>query len=195
MTFDWKQCYTERRTPWDLGEAHPELVARLATEWNGRSGRAYVPGCGRGHDALALARAGWTVTAVDFVDVPDGPRSELGAYGGEFVVANALTHRPPGASFDLVLEHTFFCALELRDRFAWGRMVDAVLAPWGRVWIIVWPADKPIEKGGPPFGFGVEDVTTALGPKFRLVRDESETRPVSARTWKGRWIEFARRDA
>ena len=69
---DWAARYEEEHTPWDLGAPHPALAAELEKDLLGRrrcghDARAFVPGCGRGHDALALAKAGWVVTAMDMV--------------------------------------------------------------------------------------------------------------------------------
>ncbi|MHC4822112.1 MAG: hypothetical protein ACYTDX_10385, partial [Planctomycetota bacterium] len=69
---DWGARYESGETPWDKGAAHPELVRRLEIDGlgcrtYGHGARAFVPGCGRGWDAEALARAGWEVTGMDFV--------------------------------------------------------------------------------------------------------------------------------
>ncbi|MEL6712741.1 MAG: hypothetical protein AAFP86_03160, partial [Planctomycetota bacterium] len=62
---DWADRYRAGDTPWDIGGPHPELSirlqdGRLAPPEPGES-RALVPGAGRGHDAIALARRGWQV--------------------------------------------------------------------------------------------------------------------------------------
>jgi len=64
---NWSFRYLMNNTPWDLGEPAPELIRRLETDpgLGGRIGRVLVPGCGRGYVAVALAEAGWQVTAVD----------------------------------------------------------------------------------------------------------------------------------
>jgi SAM-dependent methyltransferase len=61
----WQARYDTADTPWDLGEPAPALLEWLKMN-PGQGRRALVPGCGRGHDALALAQAGWGVVAVDF---------------------------------------------------------------------------------------------------------------------------------
>ena len=91
----WTERYASADTPWDLGTPHPELSLRLQ---DGRlappveGARALVPGAGWGHDAIALARRGWVVTAVDFVGSLEARVAPLlERHGGKFVVADALS--------------------------------------------------------------------------------------------------------
>jgi SAM-dependent methyltransferase len=61
----WPQRFVANETPWDRGAASPQLAAWLA------SGaltpcRILVPGCGGGYEVVALAQAGFNVTALDY---------------------------------------------------------------------------------------------------------------------------------
>ncbi len=156
--------------------------------------RVYVPGCGRGHDALALARAGWIVTAVDLVAALRplvGPRLEV--LGGHFVAGDALEFlaRPP---FEAIWEHTFFCSLPLEERPRYGEMARRLLAVRGRLYALVFPVDRPLEEGGPPWRTTVADLQEALGPAFRLVLDRPVAHPAPGRAWTERWAVFERLD-
>lgn len=194
---DWAQRYATRDTPWDLGDAHPEIVARIAAGLvpaSASSARAWVPGCGRGHDALALARAGWRVSAMDFADATQGDLNlRLAEFGGRFllgdVLESALEER-----FDLVLDHTFFCALDPRLRARWGAAIGRSLAPAGRVCALVFPVGKPASEGGPPYGCSTQDLQAALGPEFRAQLDEPCLHRAQKRSWAERWAVFARED-
>lgn len=192
---DWAQRYHSGDTPWDLGAAHPELIARLAAGGLaplGERRRALVGGAGRGHDGLALARAGWQVTAIDFVDATDGALArELTALGGEFRGEDALSHGAPGV-FDLIFEHTFFCAIDPAARPRWGEFVRRSLAPEGRLCVLVFPVGKSASEGGPPYGTTTEDLLAALGPEFVAKIDEPVSRRAERRSWSERWAEFAR---
>jgi len=192
---EWAQRYATRDTPWDLGGAHPEIAARIAAGLAPAAGTpalAWVPGCGRGHDALALARAGWRVTAQDFADGTGGELArQLEQLGGRFELADALEHAPR-ARYDLILEHTFFCALDPRLRERWGAAIERSLAPAGLVCALVFPVGKRLDEGGPPYGCSTQDLLAALGPGFRVPIDEPARQRAPGRSWSERWAVFSR---
>ena len=192
---DWAARYRSGDTPWDLGGPHPELSARLQGErlLPPRPGAtAFVPGAGAGHDALALARRGWAVTAVDLVEAL-APRvgPDLERKGGRFVIGDAIEFEAE-AAFDLVWDHTFFCAIQPGRREAWGRRVGALLAPGGVYAALVFPVGKPASEGGPPFGMEETHVREVLGPRFRVEECAPVSRAVSRRTWREHWLAATR---
>jgi len=190
---DWSERYRARETPWNLGGAHPDLVRRLgAGELGPRDGSrsVLVPGCGHGHDALALAGAGLVVTAVDIVhDLRDHLEEKLAALGGSFAVADALALE--GMQFDLVFDHTFFCAIDPSRRADWGAMIRRVLRPGGALAALVYPFSKPIEAGGPPWGVSRDAIEAAVGAGFESVADE-EVVEKGHQTWPERWLVMRR---
>lgn len=201
--YDWAGHYAAADTPWDLGGPHPELSLRLqdgelAPPADGV--RALVPGAGSGHDALALARRGWHVTAVDLVATFAEPAArEFERRGGVALNADALALEVAAGSsglerpFDLVWDHTFFCALPPARRGDWGRRVADLLRPGGHYVALVFPCGKAPEEGGPPFGMTTQDLVAVLGDAFELLSDRPVARPVAKRTWPERLARFHRR--
>ncbi len=59
--------YEAGSTPWDLPDPPPEVLEIAATL---PAGRALDLGCGFGRAAFYLARAGWQVDGIDFVEIP-----------------------------------------------------------------------------------------------------------------------------
>ncbi len=191
---DWAQRYRDENTPWDRGRAHLELQARIESgELLPRQAgaRAYVPGCGRGHDAMALARAGWRVTAVDIVGDLGGPlRRELEPLGGEFHVGDAL--HPETGPFDLIWEHTFLCAIQPEERPSWVSMMRRSLVPGGHLAVLVFPADKTADLGGPPWGYDVTSLEKWLGEDFELLESAEVDPELEPRQWAQAFALFRR---
>ncbi len=174
---DWQQQYVAGETPWDRGGPAPALVQYLT----GRAvrGRVLVPGCGTGQDVKAWASSG--AEAVIGLDVAplaveragkllhDVPRAEV-RLGDLFVDC----HEPPLAgAFDLVWEHTCYCAIPPERRPDYVRAVAAALRPGGQLlgvfYLNPWDEDED-QNQGPPFGTGLEELRTMLESHFHLVR-------------------------
>ena len=69
METDWEQRYREEDTPWDKGKPAPGLVDWLSNQNIDPDTRVLVPGCGKGHDATAWAKAGFETTGMDLSDL------------------------------------------------------------------------------------------------------------------------------
>jgi hypothetical protein len=194
---DWSKHYREKDTPWDCGGPHPELArllvdASFAPRAHGEN--ALVPGAGPCHDALALARAGWNVTALDFAEGLRTPVvKELEKLGGRLLEVDALAY--DGGPFDLVFDHTFFCAISPSERTRWGGLMERVVADDGRLVMLVFPGGKPRDAGGPPYAMEIEDVRAVLPKDFELVSHTPVQSKVARREWRESWAVFERRAA
>lgn len=181
---DWVQHYAHGELPWDLGRAPPCLEALVARAPAGL--RVFVPGAGRGHDAICWAAGGHAVTACDIVPQAVDEARALGEAAGvdvDWRVADVLA-LPAGlhGAFDVVWEQTCLCALPPAD---WPRYVDAmasVLVPDGVYHGLFWNHGVA---GGPPWDVTEEKALAVLGARFRA--ESSETVP----PWSPeRWNEF-----
>lgn len=166
---DWEARYREADTPWDLGDAAPALRAALDADLI-PAGRWLVPGCGRGQDAVALARTGRAVTALDVAPLAMADCVKLAAASGaalETVVGDALAFAPdPAARYDGVWEHTFLCALEPSDRPGWAKAVARWLRPGGMLAGLFYAHGR---EGGPPFHTDPDEVRRLLARDFEEV--------------------------
>lgn len=190
----WSARYEIGSTPWDLGRPHPELERRLTADpglSDGRGRSVLVPGAGTGHDAAAFASRGWSVVAVDLASGVEAElRSRLEPFGARVLIGDALSYEPT-ESFDLVFDHTFFCAIDPSERSDFGRMVDRVLGSTGMLISIVFPIGRPSSQGGPPWGLDVEDLGSALSSGFELAESATPSR-VPGRRWPHAWTRWSR---
>lgn len=169
----WNARYLAGDTGWDKGRVSPP-IARMVDEGLVRPGRVVALGSGPGWEALHLARRGFEVTAVDFAPEACRRLSERAAKAGLTVrVLEAdlfeLAHAWSGA-FELVLEHTCFCAIDPTRRGDYVRTVSSLLVPGGRLFGLFYAHGRD---GGPPFTTSEAELREAFTPAFtfeRLVR-------------------------
>jgi SAM-dependent methyltransferase len=189
----WNPRYASGRTPWDYGRVPPALTRYLAPH-PGSGLRALVPGCGSGYEIVALADAGYAVTAIDFSPpAVERARRHVGPALAEHVIeGDFFTHDLPAAPFDFIYERTFLCALPPE---MWPRLVHrlaSLLAPGGTLAGIFCFGPK---EDGPPFGLAPDEPAALFDHHFVLVDDRpipaDESPPIFA--GQERWQERRRR--
>jgi SAM-dependent methyltransferase len=165
----WDDRYGRNDTGWDLGAPAPPIVSLLEQRREElRPGRILVVGCGRGHDALALAANGFDVIALDFAPAAvAAARARLaGARPRALVLRGDVRAIPlPGASVDYVLEHTCFCAIDPADRERYVVEVARVLRPRGRLFGLFY---EPAAPGNPPFPVNDAELRERFAPAFEI---------------------------
>jgi len=152
----WEQRFAAGDTPWDRGEANPQLGAWIASGAL-KPCRILVPGCGSGHEVAALAKAGFDVTGLDYAAEAIGrTRQRLAdakAYA-TLVQADALAWQPEQA-FDAVYEQTCLCALYPDQWREYADQLHRWLAHGGRLYALFVQMPRPgAAEGaveGPPY--------------------------------------------
>ena len=168
--FEWEERYQRGDTPWDRGSPSP-IALRLVGERSEPPARILVPGCGRGHEVLALARLGHRVTALDLAPTAladlaarrDGTEEPIEIIEGDFLA-------PPAGwegRFDLIVEHTCYCTLPPEEVDEYVKAAATLLRPGGEVL----GAFMHFEGGGPPYGTDPERLRAAFEEgRFEVVR-------------------------
>ena len=165
----WEERYRQRDTPWDRGAPSP-IVLRLVSEQVTPPARILVPGCGRGHEVLALSRLGHRLTALDIA--PTALRELAGRLDGTSeaveIVEGNLLETPVGWNerFDLIAEHTCFCTFPPEEVGDYARAAATLLRPGGELV----GAFLHFEGGGPPYGTDPARLRAAFEADFEIVR-------------------------
>ncbi len=148
---DWESRFQADDAPWERGGLHPAFAHWAALGLLTPGASILVPGCGRGEEPLALARAGLKVTAIDIAPAAVAwQRARFAEAGleGDILLADGLDWRP-GTPFDLYWEQTFLCAISPKLRAAYERAAHDQLRPGGVLLALFMQKDEP---GGPPYG-------------------------------------------
>jgi len=130
----WEQRFAGGNTPWDRGEANPQLGAWLAAGALTPC-RILIPGCGSGYEAALLAQSGFEVTALDYAPIAiERTRKLLEArrLKATLVEADALAWRPD-RPFDAIYEQTCLCALYPDHWRAYADQLHRWLKPGGQL--------------------------------------------------------------
>ena len=126
----WQARYaTPGRTGWDAGRTTPPLRAYFDQLLVAQQPRILIPGAGRAHEAEYLHRLGFCHVVV--ADLAPEPLAELAARVPDFPKENLwladFFALPPTEQFDLLIEQTFFCAINPSLRPASAQQCAALL--------------------------------------------------------------------
>ena len=153
----WQDRYVAGQTGWDRGECNPLLVSRLDGGMLEEQSRIMIPGCGRGHEVLELARRGHRVTAVDFADLPiTALKANLADCGlSAQVVQVDLFEFQPDEPFDAIYEQTSLCAIQPDRRSEYEVQLARWLKPKGILIANFMQSNRP---SGPPYHCELSDM-------------------------------------
>ncbi len=159
----WTERYEMNQTGWDLGMPAPALIEYVE---NGVSKEAkiLIPGAGNAWEAEYLFKNGWTnVHVLDISPAaiesfksrfPDFPERQL--ICSDFFELDEF--------FDLILEQTFFCALDPSLRASYAHKMQQLLKPDGALVGVLFKI--PLYTDHPPFGGKTEDYESIFDPYF-----------------------------
>lgn len=165
----WQEKYQETASPgWDLQKPHPELKSILQQIKINKM-RVLVPGCGLGHDAALLAEQGHVVTAIDFS--PLAIEQAKKTYGHianlEFIQGDVFKlGEEHHNAYDLILEHTCFCAVDPDQRKQLIKVWSQCLAETGHLLGLFFVVPK---RTGPYFGGSEWEFRELLEKRFKFL--------------------------
>ncbi|MEZ4939625.1 MAG: methyltransferase domain-containing protein [Saprospiraceae bacterium] len=171
MMIDWEKRWQSHQTGWDLGAASPPLTAYADQIFlEKRHFRVLMPGCGNGYEAIHLLQNGFSdITMLDIAPSAIAhleqrlSQTELNWQAKLKLVCTDFFHVE--GVFDLILEQTFFCALDPEQRPDYVRKMSDLLAPGGKLAGVLF--NRTFE-GGPPFGGDTEEYRRLFDPYFEL---------------------------
>lgn len=145
----WSERYTTNDTGWDIGGPSTPL-REFADGVKDKSVRVLIPGAGRAYEAEYMHRRGFTDVRV--IDLTEEPFAALLQRCPTFpkdhlIVGDFFAHE---GVYDIILEQTFFCALDPSLRSTYVKKMHELLAPGGKLVGVLF--DDPLNDDRPPFG-------------------------------------------
>ncbi len=161
----WNELYANNETRWDMQQVSPPLKAYIS-QLDNKQLRILIPGCGNSYEAEYLLQQGFTnLTVIDIAAAPvQRLQEKLKDYPSvKIIQGDFFTHE---GTYDLILEQTFFCALDPSLRSAYVKKMHQLLAPGGKLAGVLFASQ--FEAAGPPFGGSREEYQTLFTPYFTL---------------------------
>lgn len=161
----WTERYFSGKMGWDIGYASPPLVQYLDQIEN-KDIRVLIPGAGSGYEAVYSWRSGFADTHIlDFSNEPlERFKSSISGFPVEQVHQEDFFKH--SGKYDLILEQTFFCALDPTLREDYAKKMKELLKPGGKlagVWF-----DRKFDFDGPPFGAGAAEYKALFEKYFEV---------------------------
>jgi len=162
----WSNRYTNQTAAWDTG-AITTPIKNYIDQLTDKEISILIPGCGNSYEAAYLLKNGFlNITLIDISSVLCEKLSiQFAAYlqNGLQIICGDFFKHP--ALYDLIVEQTFFCALEPSFRNSYATKMSQLLKPGGKLVGVLF--NKHFE-GGPPFGGTESEYRELFEPCFEI---------------------------
>ena len=184
----WDQQYIENLDAWDLKTPTPIFIDLLNKGFFTLNSSLLVTGCGKGYDAVAAAKHGLNVYAVDFsVKAIEFAKTIANKNDVKInFIVDDIFNLPQNIEtrYDYIFDYVTYCSFDPIRRREYAKTIFSLLNDSGRFVFILFPVEK--REGGPPFGID-EDETKNIFSKF-LTLELSEKDINSIKSRRGREI-------
>lgn len=159
----WEQRYREKTTGWDIGYPSTPLKDYIDQLTNKKL-KILIPGAGNAYEAEYLYQLGFC--GVHVLDLARSPLESFqarvpGFPAEQLIQEDFFTH---SAQYDLILEQTFFCALDPALRPAYVKKMQELLRPKGKLAGLLF--DFTLTEDGPPFGGSKQEYLGLFEPDY-----------------------------
>jgi methyl halide transferase len=161
----WTNRYKSNMAQWDLGNPSTP-IAEYIDQLTRKDQEILIPGCGNSYEAEYLIKKGFT--NVYLIDLSPEPIEQFKIRNPNFaenhlIVGDFFEHF---GSYDLILEQTFFCAINPSLREQYVDKMNQLLKPMGKLVGLLFNCE--FESEGPPFGGNIEEYELLFEKYFNL---------------------------
>ena len=178
----WQGRYATGRDAWDAHAVTPPLRTYFDQLDVARQPRVLIPGAGRAYEAEYLHSLGLQhVFVADIAqDALDALAARVPGFPTEHLLLADFFALAPQPPYDLLVEQTFFCALNPALRPAYARQCATLLRPGGTLMGLLFDIDfGPVQE--PPFGGTKEEYRGYFAPYFDFHHFETATNSLRPR--------------
>jgi len=170
----WQERYATGRTGWDTGSITPPLRDYFTQLGPPDNRRILIPGAGRAYEAEYLHDQGYENIFVADVapEALQALQQRVPGFPADHLLLEDFFRLPSQPPYDLIVEQTFFCALDPQLRPAYAQKCAMLLRPGGTLMGLLFDTDfAPSPE--PPFGGTREEYRAYFAPYFDFTHFET----------------------
>ncbi len=186
----WEKRYLNGQTAWDLGHVSQPLK-KYIDQLSNKEMRILIPGAGNAYEAMYLQECGFqNIHVLDIAPTPlQNLKSAIGTWDQvQLIQADFFEHC---GVYDLILEQTFFCALEVRFRESYAKQMQQLLSKKGILAGVLF--DFTEKRETPPYGGSREEYEQLFSPCFQIKHLERCYQSEPERAGKELFIELIKK--
>ncbi len=163
----WTDRYQQKNTGWDIGYPSTPLKEYI-NQLTDKNLNILIPGCGNAYEAVYLLNAGFiNLTLIDISEELVNRLKEK--FNGEKIQVLHMDFFDLHEEYDLILEQTFFCALDPTLRKVYVKKMSSLLSSSGKLVGVLF---NKFFEAGPPFGGSEEEYRNLFSESMHIEKME-----------------------
>ena len=186
----WDQRYQENQTGWDMKQVSPPIKSYIDSLKNKKI-NILIPGCGNAYEAQYLLKNGFE--NISLIDISKTLTDRLREkFTNEKIAIYNEDFFNHSGQYDLILEQTFFCALNPVLRKQYVKQCKNLLRRNGKIAGVLF--NIKMEKPGPPYTATDDEYKELFSSKFDMNIFEPCTNSIKPRLGSELFFEFQKKE-
>ena len=162
----WSSRYKNGTAAWDIGQVAPPLK-KYIEQLKNKEVKILIPGCGNSYEAEYLMQTGFSnITLIDVSSILCENLKKKFAVnfsaGINIICGDFFEHK---GAYDIVIEQTFFCAIDPSLRKKYTDKMEELLVPGGKLAGLFF--NRQFESS-PPFGGNEKEYKELFRQQFKI---------------------------
>jgi len=187
----WEKRWQENQIGWDIGNVSTPLKEYF-DQLTDKNFKILIPGCGNAYEAEYLLKQGFTnVYIVEISQLAvDSFLKRCPEFPSEHIFVEDFFLLED--QFDLIIEQTFFCAIDPKRRNEYAKKTFELLKPGGKLVGLLFNREF---EGGPPFSGEKEEYVKTFSPYFEIAKMETAYNSIAPRKETELFIRLLKRNS
>jgi hypothetical protein len=186
----WEERYLKGEDKWNVGEISTP-IKEYVDQITDKKIKILIPGAGNGYEFEYLIKNGFKNSfVVDYAATPlENIKKRIPNLDKNQVINSDFFELE--GKFDLIIEQTFFCALNPDLREDYVQKMKSLLNPKGKIAGLLF--QFPLTAEGPPFGGSIEEYIALLQKDFNIITMETAYNSIATRKNKELFVIFEKK--